>query len=186
MTACKKTGRGQAPTGRFGSRPSGAAALVMGLGALVLSGCATIDRINPFGGRDTAPAEATATAPATPAEAARDETIWDLFATRGDAATTIRVNRYIWNAALDTLAFLPVEAVDPFSGVIVTGFGTPPGGSRAYRATVLVSDPALDARSLRLSLIGRDGQPADATTLRAVEDAILTRARELRTRDAKL
>ena len=28
------------------------------------------------------------------------------------------------------LAFLPVEQVDPFTGVLVTGYGTPPGGGR--------------------------------------------------------
>lgn len=140
--------------------------------------------LNPFGGG--ADAEAPAAAPA-PAQANPDDgKLWDLFAQRGDAATSVRVNRYIWNAALDVLSFLPVESVDPFTGIILTGYGTPPGGSRAYRATIHVSDPALDARSLRLAVIGRDGQSVDATTLRALEDAILTRARELRTRDAKL
>ncbi|MEO0664286.1 MAG: DUF3576 domain-containing protein, partial [Pseudomonadota bacterium] len=58
--------------------------------------------------------------------------------------------------------------------------GTPPGGSRAYRATVLVNDPALDARSLKVSLVTSSG-PASPATVRAVEDAILTRARQLRT-----
>lgn len=150
----------------------------------LLGGCSTVASLNPFA-RSDAEAPAQAAAPAQPA-AQEEERIWDLFAQRGDAATTVRVNRYIWNAALDVLSFLPVETVDPFTGIIVTGYGTPPGGSRAYRATIHVSDPALDARALRLSVIGRDGQSVDATTLRALEDAILTRAREFRTRDAKL
>jgi hypothetical protein len=38
--------------------------------------------------------------------------------------------------------------------VIVTGYGTPPGGGRAYRATIYVQDPALDARSLKVALQG--------------------------------
>jgi uncharacterized protein with FMN-binding domain len=75
--------------------------------------------------------------------------------------------------------------VDPFSGVIVTGFGTPPGGGRAYRAAVLVNDPALDARSLNVALLTSAG-PASPATIRAVEDAILTRARQLRVRDGGL
>ncbi|MEM8981200.1 MAG: DUF3576 domain-containing protein, partial [Pseudomonadota bacterium] len=98
---------------------------------------------------------------------------------------TVRVNRYIWNASLDVLNFLPVESADPFSGVISMGFGTPPGGSRAYRATIFVRDPALDARSLRVALQTRNG-PVDADTQRAVEDAILTRARQLRLADNRL
>lgn len=107
------------------------------------------------------------------------ETIWDLFTNVDDANVTLRVNRYLWVASLDILNFLPVQRVDPFSGVIVTGYGTPPGGGRAYRATVYITDPALDARSLKVAIATRSG-PADADTVRAVEDAILNRARQLR------
>jgi hypothetical protein len=110
-------------------------------------------------------------------------TIWDLFGANTQDQT-INVNKYIWAASLDVLNFLPVQTVDPFSGVIVTGFGTPPGGGRAYRATVHISDPALDARSLSLSLQTRNG-PASAATTRAVEDAILSRARQLRISDSR-
>jgi len=99
--------------------------------------------------------------------------------------TDDEVNKYLWNASLEVLSFLPIQTVDPFSGVIVTGFGRPPGGGRAYRATILVQDPALDARSLTLSLQTQSGA-ASAETVRAVENAILTRARQLRIRDADL
>ena len=94
----------------------------------------------------------------------------------------VAVNRYLWNASLDVLSFLPVQTVDPFTGIIVTGFGTPPGGGRAYRATVHVTDPALEARALRVSLQTRNGPVATGTS-RAVEDAILARARQLRIAD---
>lgn len=116
----------------------------------------------------------------------RRATIWDLFDRNADANVTVRVNKYIWNASLDVLDFLPIESVDPFTGVIVTGYGTPPGGGRAYRATIYVQDPALDARSLRVALQGRGGAAVSAETTRAVEDAILNRAREMRIADAKL
>ena len=115
----------------------------------------------------------------------RRETIFDLFANADDPNVTLEVNRYLWVASLDVLNFLPIQTVDPFSGVIVTGYGTPPGGGRAYRATVLVRDPALEARSLKVSIATRSG-PASAETVRAVEDAILTRARQLRIQDAGL
>ncbi|WP_284164688.1 DUF3576 domain-containing protein [Frigidibacter sp. SD6-1] len=113
-------------------------------------------------------------------------TIWDLFSGQDDPNTTVKVNKYLWQASLEVLNFLPIESVDPFSGVIVTGYGTPPGGGRAYRATIYVQDPALDARSLKIALVNRGGGPVDAATVRAVEDAILTRARQLRIRDGKL
>ena len=83
------------------------------------------------------------------------------------------------------LNFLPIQSIDPFTGVIVTGYGTPPGGGRPYRATVNISDPALDARSLRLSLQGAGGTAVAPDTVRAIEDAILTRARQLRVRDSR-
>lgn len=95
------------------------------------------------------------------------------------------VNRYLWQASLDVLSFLPIQSVDPFTGVIVMGYGTPPGTAQTYRATVYVSDPALDARSLNVAIATRSG-PVAAETNRAVEDAILARARELRIRDGRL
>lgn len=73
-------------------------------------------------------------------------------ATRTTGAESVAVNRYLWAASLDVLSFLPIESVDPFTGVIVYGYGTPPGSSRAYRATVYITDPALDARSLNVAI----------------------------------
>lgn len=112
-------------------------------------------------------------------------TIWDLFKARKDQGELGAVNKYIWNASLEVLDFLPVQSVDPFTGVIITGFGTPPGGGTAYRATIYISDPALEARSLNVAISTRSGS-VSASTLHAIEDAILTRARQLRARDSRL
>jgi len=118
------------------------------------------------------------------AEGDRRSTIWDV--TNRDLKTTpVKVNRYIWQASLEVLDFMPIETIDPFSGVIVMGYGTPPGGKTKYEATVLVTEPALDARTLRVSLRTPSG-PADPDTMRALEDAILSRARQLREADAQL
>lgn len=148
-------------------------ALVLTIVAVTLSGC----------GRDQSETGGEASGSATEEE--RQATIWDLFTNVDDPNTTLEVNKYIWNASLDILDFLPIESADPFSGVIVTGYGTPPGGNRAYRATVIVRDPALDARSLKVALLTRSG-PAPMEAVRTVENAILTRARELRVRDRGL
>ena len=111
--------------------------------------------------------------------------IWDIFGgSKGDQR--VSVNRYLWTASLDVLSFLPVESVDPFTGVILTGYGTPPGGGRAYRATVHIKDPALDAHSLKVSLQTSGGRSVNPATARAVEDAILARARQIRIGDSKL
>ncbi|NRB00215.1 MAG: DUF3576 domain-containing protein [Rhodobacteraceae bacterium] len=111
--------------------------------------------------------------------------VFDLFSNGSDANTTLEVNKYIWRASLEVLDFMPIETVDPFSGVIVMGYGRPPGSSQSYRATVFVQDPALDARSLNVSLATQSG-PVSSETTRTVEDAILTRARQLRQTDSTL
>ncbi|MBT8459515.1 MAG: DUF3576 domain-containing protein [Boseongicola sp.] len=143
--------------------------------AILLSGCGTFSNV--FNG-DTTQGESVSTEP-------ERGTIWDLFANVDDPNVTIEVNKYIWNATFDVLDFLPIQAADPFTGVIVTGFGTPPGGGTAYRVTVFIRDPALEARSLNLALATRSGAVPTAT-VRAVEDAILTRARQLRIQDLNL
>ena len=115
------------------------------------------------------------------AESEERETIWDVF-NREATREPVKVNRYIWQAALDVLDFMPIETIDPFSGVIVTGFGVPPGGKIQYRATIYVIDPALEARSLRISVQTKSG-PVKAATLEEIENAILSRARQMRKAD---
>ncbi len=115
------------------------------------------------------------------AESGERETIWDVF-NREATREPVKVNRYIWQAALDILDFMPIETIDPFSGVIVKGFGVPPGGDTQYRATIYVVDPALEARSLRVSMQTKSG-PVSTATLKEIENAILSRARQMRKAD---
>lgn len=161
-------------------------AILLALSAtLVVSGCGG-RMSNLFGNREGSREAAREYAlEQREAETGSRDSIWDLFANREDPSTVLTVNRYIWTAALETLDFLPIETVDPFSGIITTGYGTPPGGGRPYRATIAVTDAALDARSLNVALATRRG-PASAETVRAVENAILTRARQIRIRERGL
>ena len=152
--------------------------ILMGFGLVALSACSG-DGI--FGKVNVGKNAQTQMQQAEP----RRSTIWDLFTNVDDPNTTVEVNKYLWDASLDVLKFLPVEAADPFTGIIVFGYGKPPGGGRAYKATVYVSDPALDARALRVALFTRSG-PASTQATQAIEDAILTRARQLRIADGKL
>lgn len=123
------------------------------------------------------------TAPQPQAE--ERETIWDLFSGRSDPSLTHNVNRYLWNSSLEVLNFLPLKSADPFTGVIITEWGRAPGTNVEYQATVKIPDPALAPRSLKLSLNTRSGL-ASVETIRAVEDAIFTRARQLRQADEGL
>ena len=106
-----------------------------------------------------------------------DESFFDLFRNRGNPEIGIQVNRYLWQASLDTLSFLPLATVDPFSGIIETGMGSVNGAP--YRVTVYISSPALDAVSLKVAAF-RGSVPVGAAENAQLENAILTRARQLR------
>jgi hypothetical protein len=116
-----------------------------------------------------------------------DESIFDLFRQRGDENREVPVNRFLWQASLDTLSFLPLDQADPFSGVLVTGWGTV-NGAGPFRVTVFISDPSLDARALKVAafrLSGGRAVPVGQAENRALEDAILTRARQMRIAQAR-
>ncbi len=109
--------------------------------------------------------------------------VFDLFRPGAEPERQIGVNRYLWAASLDILSFLPLEGADPFSGVIATDWGRVGGDPTPYRVTVFISEPALDARSLRVAAFRQQGGRAvavEAADNRQLEDAILTRARQLR------
>jgi hypothetical protein len=111
------------------------------------------------------------------------ESIFDLFRGNADPERSVAVNRFLWAASLDTLSFLPLEGADPFTGVIVTDWGRVGGDPTPYRVTVLITEPALDARSLRVAAFRQQGGravPVGDAENRQIENAILTRARELR------
>ena len=149
---------------------------------------ATLGGLSACGGGGTVPGDAppggVINSSASNVEDYARSSIWDVFGPNR-TEQTVQVNRYIWAASLDVLSFLPVQEADPFTGLIITGYGNPPGGGRSYRATVHISDPALEARALKVSLQSQGGSVSPATA-RAVEDAILSRARQLRIADNKL
>ena len=112
-----------------------------------------------------------------------EESFFDLFRSNVDPERNIGVNRFLWEASLDTLRFLPLQGADPFTGVIVTDWGGVPGDGTPYRVTVLITEPALDARALRVAAFRQQGGrsvPVAESENRRIEDAILTRARQLR------
>ena len=107
----------------------------------------------------------------------------DLFKSGGDEIGS--VNKYLWQASIEVLSFLPINSADPFSGIIVFGKGNAPGSSRSYDATVYISDPALDARSLSVTVRSSNGTVSSAAK-REIESAILSRARQLRLKELDL
>ena len=107
----------------------------------------------------------------------------DLF--KSDSNEIGSVNKYLWQASLEVLSFLPINSADPFSGIIVFGKGKAPGSSQSYDATVYISDPALDARSLSVTVRSSNGT-ISSEAKREIESAILSRARQLRLKELDL
>jgi hypothetical protein len=107
----------------------------------------------------------------------------DLFKSDDDEIGS--VNKYLWQASLEVLSFLPINSADPFSGIIVFSKGKAPGSSQSYDATVYISDPALDARSLSVTVRSSNGT-ISSEAKREIESAILSRARQLRLKELDL
>jgi hypothetical protein len=109
----------------------------------------------------------------------------DLAASR---VTTIGVNSYLWRATLDTLSFMPLLQTDSNGGVIVTDWYINPAvPTERVKVTVTILDQDLRADGLRVAAlreVNQGGQwvaaPVKAATVQKLEDAILTRARDLR------
>ena len=98
------------------------------------------------------------------------------------------VNAYLWRATLDTLSFMPLASADPFGGVIITDWYSPPGTTaERFKATAYVMGRQLRSDGVRISMFRQVRQgstwidaivtPATAAEL---EDRVLARARELR------
>ena len=115
---------------------------------------------------------------------------------RGRAAgqPVIGVNSYLWRATLDTLAFMPLSSADPYGGVIITDwYSNPEQPAERFKATVYILDTRLRADGLNVTVFkqvrDQTGAWADAPvagqTETDIENAILTRARQLRLSNVK-
>lgn len=105
------------------------------------------------------------------------------------AAPGIGVNSFLWRASLDTVSFMPVASADPFGGVILTDWYSPPDTpNERFKINIYILDRTLRADGVRVSVFRqvRDGEggwrdaPVSAETATKLEDTILTRARQLR------
>jgi len=107
----------------------------------------------------------------------------------GGAGGGLGVNAYLWRASLDTLAFIPLSSADPFGGVIITDWYSPPESpGERFKLTVYILDRRLRADGIRVAAFkqNRDATnewvPVELTPkiTTDIENAILSRARELR------
>ncbi len=102
-------------------------------------------------------------------------------------ATQIQVNAYLWRATLDTLSFLPLVSADPFGGVVITDWYSPPStpGER-FKVNAYILSKQLTANAIQVSVFhqvqtstGWADAPADPSLASGLEDRILSRAADL-------
>jgi len=108
----------------------------------------------------------------------------------GGGSAGIGVNSFLWRASLDTIAFMPLASADPFGGVIITDWYTPAETpAERFKVNVYILAKALRADGIEVSVFkqqrGGDTSdwsdvPVDKAIATKLEDAILTRARQLR------
>jgi len=113
-----------------------------------------------------------------------------LDTTNNDSASTdvITVNSYLWRSSLDTVSFMPLTNVDPFGGVILTDwYSDPSTQNERYKLNVFVIGSQLRSDAIRVSAFQQKqkrGQwmdvAVDGSIATKIEDAILTRARQIR------
>ena len=105
-----------------------------------------------------------------------------------NAQAGIGVNAFLWRATLDTLSFMPLLTADPWGGVVnYDWYINPQTPNERFKATVFILDTRLraDALNVTISKEVKDangawtGAPVAAQTETDLENAILTKARQL-------
>lgn len=101
----------------------------------------------------------------------------------------IGVNSFLWRAALDTVSFMPLASADPFGGVILTDwYQAPSAAGERTKAQVYVLARELRADAIKATIFRQvqdsrgnwKDAPVAADSAHKLEDAILTRARQIR------
>ncbi len=102
--------------------------------------------------------------------------------------TAIGVNGYLWQATLDTLSFMPFESINPTAGAIITDWVLQPEApNERVKVTVIFQGELLRSDGIKVHVVRQAKQgedwmtaPVKASTGLEVEEAILTRARQLK------
>jgi len=101
----------------------------------------------------------------------------------------IGVNSFLWRASLDSMGFLPLASADPFGGVIISDwYASPDVPTERFKVTVYILDQQLRADGVKVAVFRQTRDvtgawtdaPVDPKTPIDLENAILTRARQLR------
>lgn len=99
----------------------------------------------------------------------------------------IKVNKYLWQASIETLNHTPLASVDSYGGVVITDWYSPNGKPNfRFKISVFIKDDVIHPDAIEVKIfeqilkngdwVGTTDSPNLANSL---EDKILRRAREL-------
>ena len=108
--------------------------------------------------------------------------------------TGLGVNSYLWRASLDTISFMPIASADPFGGVIITDWYSPPQSPKErLKVNIFILDRQLRSDGVKVSLFRQEREESgnwrdattDSQTKKDLENTILVRARKYRSKIVK-
>lgn len=108
---------------------------------------------------------------------------------KNQSGSGIAVNSYLWRASLDTIAFMPLSSADPFGGVIITDWYSPPETpAERYKMSVYILGRQLRADGVKVAVFRQEtkgpndwhSRSVSKDTATNLENKILSRARQLR------
>lgn len=108
--------------------------------------------------------------------------------------TGLGVNSHLWRATLDTISFMPISSADPFGGVIITDWYSPPQSPQErLKMNIFILDRQLRSDGIKVSIFRQEREPSgqwidkpvDPQTVIDLENTILARARHFRTKTTK-
>lgn len=162
------------------------------LAALTLSGCGVFGSGDPKypSGYDRAETGGGNNIYGKPESVIGEGGILDRFNSRDsdNAESGLGVNSYLWRASLDTVSFMPLASADPFGGTIITDwYSDPAKPDERTKLNVFILGRELKTEGVKVKAfrqVLKGGTWRDAAvasdTERQLEDAVLTRARQMR------
>ena len=100
----------------------------------------------------------------------------------------IGVNQYLWQASLDVISFMPKQSADPFGGLILTEwYSSPSDPNERIKVEIRILDRQLRSDGVTVAIYKQKAKgqtwvdvDVDHQSMHEMEDAILTRARQIK------
>lgn len=114
---------------------------------------------------------------------------WNFGEKKRSGYADVAVNAYLWQSSLDVVYTMPMQLLDPRSGVIMTDWGQGPinddigDPNVSYKVNIYITSDILSPDSIKVAVFSDRGSAAannDLELARRLEDRILRKARDMK------